>query len=279
MIDRDSILGTAEPPATAWDGELALALALAVETGLALEQRFGQVVGRLKPDGSLVSEADLAADGFIRHRLGLACPADGVISEEGEAVHAGQDRVWVVDPLDGTSNYLHGVPMWGVSIALLEAGRPVVGVSVFPSLGLAFRASLGGGAWEGGRRLVSAAGPRLGAQDLVTYCSRTPRRFDLRLPSKGRMLGSETLHLALVAAGATQGSLSATSFLWDLAAGWLLVEEAGGRMEVLDGPAPWPLATGAYAERSFATLAAGSPGLAAELRAGLRPLGAGLAPA
>lgn len=259
-----------------WALELVEARAVAVEVGDLLLDAFGRVTGRPKADGSLVTEADLAADGYISERLLAAFPGDAVLSEEGAKDYRGEQRVWVVDPLDGTSNYCHGVPMWGVSLALVEEGRPVVAVSHFPCLRLSFWAAAGQGAWADGRRLGTVASPHLAATDLVTFCSRTPQRYDLQLAGQGRMLGCETLNLALVAAGAVHASLAATSGLWDLAAGWLLVEEAGGLIQTLDDQPVWPLAAVDYGRRSFATVAAGNAELMASVRAGLRPRSASI---
>ena len=197
------------PPAHR-SAELALALDVATAAGEQLLTTFGRVTGRPKPDGSPVTDADLAADALIAGRLNAAFPADAVLSEESTTTFGGESRVWVVDPLDGTSNYCHGVPLWGVSLALVERGRPVVAVSHFPCLRHTFWAVAGHGAWDGQRRLGAVASPAISDDDLVTFCSRMPRRFDLHLAGRGRMLGSETLSLALVAAGAVHASLAAT---------------------------------------------------------------------
>jgi myo-inositol-1(or 4)-monophosphatase len=273
MMDRNALYRAFSDRARGlpWSAELATASSVAGAAGAQLLESFGRVTGRPKADGSLITDADLAADQLITEHLLAAFPGDSVLSEEGAKGYAGEHRLWVVDPLDGTSNYCHGVPLWGVSLALVEAGRPVVAVSHFPCLRLSFWAVAGHGAWEDGRRLGTVADPTLRSGDLVTYCSRTPLRFELQLGGQGRMLGCETLNLALVAAGAVHASLAATSGLWDLAAGCLLVEEAGGVIHSLDDEAIWPLAHGDYGRRTFATMAVGNRGLMDVVRAGLRP--------
>jgi myo-inositol-1(or 4)-monophosphatase len=271
MIDREALfqvvsrLGRQMP----WSTELDLAVSAAEEAGGMLLGSFGRTTGQPKPDGSIVTEADLAADAFLSQRLNGAFPEDAVLSEEGRHGFDGQGRVWVVDPLDGSSNYMHGVPLWGVSLALVEGGRPVLGVSHFPCLRRTFWAVQGHGAFDGGRRMTAATSGTLATADLVTFCSRTPPRYELRVAATGRMLGSETLHLALVASGEVHASLAATSYLWDLAAGWLLVTESGGAIQTLDAGTIWPLAPGDYGSRTFATAAAGNELLLAEVLAGL----------
>jgi myo-inositol-1(or 4)-monophosphatase len=252
---------------------LRAATEVAHEAGSFLLDVFGTVTAERKHDGSLVSAADREADRRITAGLAAAFPGDAVLSEESGTGCASTDRLWVVDPLDGTTNYCQGVPLWGVSLALVEHGRPVLAVCHFPTLRLTFQAMRGGGAWESGRRLYAASAVGVGADDVVAYCSRTARRYDLALEARGRTLGSAVLDYALVAAGTFPISLEATAHVWDLAAGWLLVEEAGGVVRTLDGEPVWPLRPGEYRDRVFPTVAAGNEALLAQALAGLRPRG------
>jgi len=251
--------------------ELDGARRVAQDAGEYLLGVFGSVTGRPKADGSLVSEADLEADRRIGAALREAFPGDAVLSEEGDTGYRGEARVWIVDPLDGTTNFCHGVGVWGVSLALVEGGRPVVGVSHFPPLGQTFTAVRGGGAWEGDRRLSLPPTAGFDANDIVAICSRTLERLDLGFQAKGRLLGSAVLNYALVAAGRAGASIESTAHIWDLAAGWLLVEEAGGVIETLDGAAVWPLAPGDYADAVFPTIAATGPERLSLTRSRVRP--------
>jgi myo-inositol-1(or 4)-monophosphatase len=273
MYDRKALFRAFAGPM--WTGarqhELAVACSAAEAAGAYLLGVFGESEGRPKADGSLVTDADVASDQLIAARLSESFPGDAVLSEELSTHYDGADRVWIVDPLDGTANFCHGVPMWGVTLALVEDGRPVIGVSHFPCLRLTFTAVRGEGAWQGTRRLNAATISHLGANDLVAHCSRTPSRYDISLDGKGRILGSEALNLALVASGAVQASIAATAHVWDLAAGWLLVEEAGGAMALLDGGTVWPLPAADYADRAFATVATGNAALMDSIRDGIRP--------
>ncbi|MEO8083231.1 MAG: inositol monophosphatase family protein [Ardenticatenales bacterium] len=235
---------------------------------LLLGRRGDQAICR-KPDGSIVTAADISADNLIASRLHAAFPDDAILSEEAAARFDG-GRTWVVDPLDGTTNFAAGLPVWGVTMALLENGVPTVGVSVFPCLGLDYTAILGGGAWEGTRRLGPAGdpSPHLGPDDLIAQCSRTAARFALDLPAARRSLGSTAFHLAMVAAGTCRASVTVDAGIWDVAAGWLLVSEAGGTVADEDGRSPWPLDRGDWSMRRVTTLAAGdAPSYAAVRRA------------
>jgi fructose-1,6-bisphosphatase/inositol monophosphatase family enzyme len=251
--------------------ELQAALDAAREAGRAL---LGAEPGRLsrKDDGSVVSEADLLADALICARLATAFPGDAILSEESRSWYGGDQRVWVVDPLDGSANFVQRVPIWGVSLALIVGGRPVLGVSHYPTLDLTFAALAGRGAWDARHRLRSAAHLDTGANDLVFHCSRTPEQYRLSLVAKTRVLGCSSLSYALVAHGAARGSIDATARVWDLAAGWLLVEEAGGAIEMLAGQPVWPLGAGDYAGVGFATVAAVDEVRLREIKSGLAPL-------
>jgi myo-inositol-1(or 4)-monophosphatase len=250
---------------------LEVAHASALEVGRFLLGAFGTVKGRPKADGTLVSAADLEADARLTRALCAAFPADEIVSEEGGTRYAGARRVWIVDPLDGTSNYCQGVPIWGVTLALVEDGRPVVGVSHFPTLDLTFAGVRGAGAWEGNRRLHAGGRGAISPDDLIAHCSQTLTRFELQLGGRERIFGSSALNYALVAAGAARASIEITARLWDLAAGWLLIEEAGGAIDTLGGPAVWPLEAADYGVRTYQTLAAGSAELLATASAGVRP--------
>ncbi len=250
--------------------EVDVARTVATEAGQVLVAASKNVVVERKADGTPVTEADRRVDLLIRERLSVAFPGDELLSEEAGTSYKGGRRVWVIDPLDGTANFAAGVPLWGVTMALVSDGRPVVGVSVFPKLGMHFSAVAGKGAWLGERRLWTQDRGDYGADDLIALCSRTPSRYALDLQARRRVLGSAALNFALVASGTFRASIASTARLWDLAAGWLIVEEARGLVNVLDGPAPWPLQTGEYGALGYPTLAAATPEIFAQTRMRVR---------
>ena len=263
----------ASPTLGTFARELSVARDVAESAGAYLMEVFGTVTGHRKADGTLVTSADLESNRRIIAGLKAAFPGDEIVSEEIGTTYYGGARVWIVDPLDGTSNYCHRIPIWGTTLALLVDGYPVVGVSHFPTLGFTCTAQRGGGAWEKDRPLRSGTGSGITEDDLIAYCSRTARHYSLNFPAKGRMLGSAALNFALVAAGAVRMSMEQTARVWDVAAGWLLVEEAGGMVGRLDGQSMWPLPPGEYRDRKINTLAACNAEVYQTARAGVKAKG------
>lgn len=201
----------------------------------------------------LVTEVDLAAERLILGILQAAFPDDRVVAEESAAdVEPGQ-RTWYVDPLDGTTNFSHGLPHFCVSIALVDAEGPAVGVVHDPLRGWTFHAVRGGGAWRDGQRLSVTLRDDLSSALLATgfpYDRRTNPDNNMREAAWMirqcvglRRAGAAALDLAWVAAGWLDGYWEQKLKAWDLAAGALLVTEAGGTVTCLDG-SPLDLAAG-----------------------------------
>lgn len=185
-----------------------------------------------------VSDADRAAEQLIADRLLDARPDDGLLGEEDQAARPGSSGLrWVVDPLDGTVNFLYGLSSWSVSIACEDEAGALVGVVHHPTAGETFRAVRGGGAWLGDRRLAVSGAPTL-AETLVAtgFSYDSAVRADQGaligslLPDVRdvRRCGSAALDLAWCAAGRVDGYLEFALQPWDWAAGALLVREAGG---------------------------------------------------
>lgn len=246
-----------------WDEPLAFALALADQVSKHLVARLDQVTAATKHDGSLVSEADIEADHLIHDAIRARFPDHGIVSEE--LVHeVGEEAFqWVVDPIDGTTNYLSGLPIWGVLLALLHQGRPVLAVQHFPCLGECYHALLGGGAFCNDRRLHTNQTTTLQGHQILVACSRSWRHFEVTgIHAKPRVLGSVGYDFGLVARGTAMLGLSAIPHLWDLAGGWLLLSEAGGVVDVIPDrngavQPPFPVQAGInYRDRTFPLLMA-----------------------
>jgi len=194
---------------------------------------------------NLVTEMDARAEALIIQRLGDAFPDDAILSEEAGSRPGRTGRRWIIDPLDGTTNYAHGLPIFAVSIALEVERRVSVGVVYDPNLDELFWAERGGGAWLGATRLAVSATPTLDEALLATgfpYTIRETRDTNLpeyaafSLKSRGvRRLGSAVLYLSWLAAGRLDGYWELRVGAWDVAAGSLFVEEAGGRVTDLRG--------------------------------------------
>lgn len=258
---------------------LAFAAQLAQETGQLLRSYFDPAgtSAWLKPDRSLLTEADLAADRLIAAAIQEHYPGEALISEElhpalKTASGPPDAGTWVVDPLDGTTNFSVGLPIWGVSIARFDGGLPEAAAIHFPLFDELYTARRGEGAFVNGARLrVQPPGPERTAT-FFSCCSRTHRLYEVGLRYKTRILGSAAYTFCAVARGMAIAGFEATPKIWDIAGGWLVVAEAGGEVETRDGSAPFPLRPETdYRLRDFPTLAAAGPQILAEARRQLRP--------
>jgi myo-inositol-1(or 4)-monophosphatase len=213
-----------------------------------LEEWRSRFTVREKARFDLVTEADLASQRAIRDYLQGRFPGHDFLGEEGPDAKArpGPDAppTWIVDPLDGTTNYVHDCPLYCVSIGLQVAGELVVGVVFDPARQEMFAAAKGQGAWLGSRRLQTSPASRLEEALLATGFppdlrgqERTLawfRYFSLRTRSL-RRTGSTALNLAYVAAGRFDGYWAFDNHAWDVAGGVVLVREAGGVFTNVDG--------------------------------------------
>src|SRR5438067_8894122 len=205
---------------------------------------------REKARFDLVTDADLASQKAIADYLARRYPDHAFLGEEDRSPHArpGPDAppTWVVDPLDGTTNYVHDCPLYCVSIGLQVAGEMVVGVVLDPSRQELFHAAKGQGAWVNDRRLQASRAARLDEALLATgfppdmrgqeRALEWWRYFSLRARSL-RRTGTTALNLAYVAAGRFDGFWAFDNNAWDVAAGVVLVREAGGRVTAPGGGA------------------------------------------
>jgi myo-inositol-1(or 4)-monophosphatase len=196
----------------------------------------------------LVTEADVFSQRIIREFLAQHYPHHRFVGEEDEnhCPHPGTDAppTWIVDPLDGTTNYVHDCPLYCVSIGLQVAGELVVGVVLDPSRPELFTAAKGQGAWLNGRRLRTTTTACLEKALLATgfppdlhgqeYMLEWFRRLSLQTQSL-RRTGSTALNLAYVAAGRFDGFWGFGNHAWDVAAGAVLIREAGGTVSNIDG--------------------------------------------
>lgn len=198
-----------------------------------------RIVAESKPDASLVTHVDRQVEAMVRERLASLHPEAGFWGEE-----TGRERVeardlWVVDPIDGTTNMVFGVPFWGVSIGLLRDARPYAGVFHIPPLGETYWAVAGRGAFWNGRRIQARPRTSLRREDVISISSECFALLDLsRFPGRVRNLGSAAAHCAYTARGALCGHVTRDDRLHDLAAVLCIAEEAGCRMEYLRGGEP-----------------------------------------
>ncbi|MDT7603624.1 MAG: monophosphatase, partial [Acidobacteriota bacterium] len=224
------------------------AIQTARDAGRVLAERFGRALEvSNKGDIDLVTEADLAAERLIVERIGSYHPRHAILAEEsGDTSRDGEpsEFKWIVDPLDGTTNYAHGYPCFCVSIALEQAGEIILGVVYDPTRDEAFAAERGEGATLNGRRIRVSDVEDLNRAMLCTgfpYDVRERGAFARHFSNfimhaqAVRRDGSAALDLAYVACGRFDGFWEEGLRAWDVAAGRLLVEEAGGRVSRYDG--------------------------------------------
>jgi myo-inositol-1(or 4)-monophosphatase len=233
------------PHAAELDRRLEFTVRAARRAGEILMEGYGrshQV--QWKGDVNLLTEYDLRAEELLVRSIGQDFPGEAILAEEGGQTGSGEAR-WVVDPLDGTTNFAHGLPLFSISIAWCLGQEPWMGVVYDPTRGEVFRATRGGGARLGERRLSVSTTADLDQALLVTgfpYDIRTNPENNLdhyaafAVRSRGvRRLGSAALDLAYVAAGRFDGYWEMRLSPWDWSAGVLLVLEAGGRISRVDG--------------------------------------------
>ncbi|MCO4747271.1 MAG: inositol monophosphatase [Proteobacteria bacterium] len=214
--------------------EARLLTTLLEQAGHAALERFGRVKARLKSDGSEVTEADLAASAILVEGLARAFPGCAVISEEGEAV-SGSGGTWYVDPIDGTAAFLEGLPTWGPTVTFIEDQELRMGALHLPRVNEHWFAEKGGGAWRDGARLEPLDPGELTRRHSICVPSRFHNLDALPWLGKVRCLGSSAIHLAQVAAGGSVATVIPFWEIWDVGAGVLLIEEAGGSIQDFSG--------------------------------------------
>ncbi|WP_170450875.1 inositol monophosphatase family protein [Ruegeria arenilitoris] len=199
----------------------------------------------MKGAGDFVSKADIAAENILKEELLGARPTYGWLAEEGGVIE-GEDptRRWIVDPLDGTTNFLHGLPHWAVSIALEHKGKIVAGVIYDPAKDEMFFAEKGEGAWMNDMRIRVSSRSRM-IESIFSTGLPFGGRSDLpaTLQDLARLMpacagvrrwGAAALDMAYVAAGRYEGFWERRLNAWDLAAGIIIVKEAGGFVQPLN---------------------------------------------
>ncbi len=240
---------SATPPRDPLESSRLIAAEIARDAGRVLMEGWGTrpAVGFKSEDINLVTEYDKRSEALIVERLAAAFPADRIVAEEGTNVvgERGALRVWYVDPLDGTTNFAHGMPIFSVSIGLSVNRRPVLGVVEAPAVGWSFAGTItGGGSTLNGKPIAPSRVDRLASALLVTGFPYARNPVQTNLPewsaftaaAQGtRRLGSAALDLCFVACGWLDGYWERALHPWDLVAGAAIVGGANGKVSDLDG--------------------------------------------
>ena len=197
---------------------------------------FGNISASNKSDGSLITSCDLWSDKTIVDGLSSIAPNEGVLSEEGGKLIPSSNAYWIVDPLDGTTNFAAGIPYWSISVARFVEGRPQSSFLIIPTLNKKFVSIKDKGVWLNNNKIEANQNNR--KSDCVSLCSRSIKILQKNpnsiFPGKIRLLGVSSLNLTSVAMGQTFGAIESTPKIWDIAAAWLLLEELNCSIDWLE---------------------------------------------
>ncbi len=266
--------------------DLQYAIDLARGAGRIVLDQYGKVERLTKTHAAAkeeaVTEADRASQRFIVAGLRRRVPDDGLVGEESETGQSitfdcpnPRGRVWVIDPIDGTNNFIAGLGAFAVCIGLLERGEPALGVVYDVTRDLPYSAARGEGAWLGTKRLRAADTPMSDSAMLMITsnlldpngrCPGWASRWLGQTNWKLRMLGSAALEAVQVAAGVAHGAITVNGKLWDVAAPAAIVLEAGGTFTDLTGKPVFPFDLANYNGAKVPVLAAGPEAHGALLR-------------
>ncbi|WP_421901899.1 inositol monophosphatase family protein [Maridesulfovibrio sp.] len=217
------------------------ATAAVLEAGEIIKESYNKPK-KIKHKGriDLVTETDLAVEKFLKAKLAKILPESSFLAEETSGDAELVDRTWIIDPLDGTTNFAHGLPMVATSVALWENGQVVLGIVNLPILNEVFTAVRGGGAFMNGEPIhvsdcdsleesLIATGFPYAIEEHVDFITDALSRVLVKTQGVRRP-GAAAFDLAYTACGRYEGYYENSLKPWDMAAGWLLVEEAGGRV-------------------------------------------------
>lgn len=226
---------------------LQIAKKLAHDAGrMALEyQERGLHIGTKSSPIDLVTDADTACEQLILKTIKSHFPDHSILTEESGLTEGSGDYKWIIDPIDGTTNFAHGLPFFAISIAVVHKGKPIIGVVEIPGIKETFWAQEGRGAYIGNKQIhVSKVGDLQKSLLATGFPYQRGARYDknvelfdaLYKPSQGvRRLGSASVDLCFTAAGRFDGFWEYDLETWDVAAGKIIVEEAGGTVTNMDG--------------------------------------------
>jgi myo-inositol-1(or 4)-monophosphatase len=197
-------------------------------------RHYQHISASRKHDNTLVTEADGEVERFLRRELGAAFPGDTLLGEELSVQDGSSNRVWALDPIDGTSAYAAGLPVWGVSVGLLVGGEPAAGAFFMPATG-EYYWSDGDGAWMNGRPIHVDESGHADDETVLCVTSEAHRHYGVRFAGKTRAFGSSAAHICFVARGAAAAAMLGHLALWDVAGALPVLRAAGGDLAYLPG--------------------------------------------
>jgi fructose-1,6-bisphosphatase/inositol monophosphatase family enzyme len=234
-------------------------------------RHFNETTPRIKPDQSFLTSADLEIEHYLIDRIRAAYPDCDVVSEEGtlERAHRGASDVWVIDPLDGTTAFVQGLPGWGIGIGLLHQGQPLFGLFYMPLLDDMTYTDSSRGVFSNSRSLHGAVRKDWGHKGFLAVSATAHRDFTINV-QRTRTLNSVGASLVYTARGAAAAAFIAKAHLWDLVAGAAILSRAGGELRFLSGGGI-DYATLLDGRLAREPIIAGHPGFVAELQRLIQP--------
>ena len=199
---------------------------------------YGKGKGRIKFDEALVTEAELHMNKFFSDRLHSRFPQHRIFvnnQEEKDYTHGQKRYLWIYDALDGVANFQAGIPLWGISLAVLENFWPVYGAIYLPATGDLFQAVAGQKAYWGSRQIQVSPQEDINDESLLLTFSRFHRYYRPTFPGKIRSLGCTAAHICYVAMGRAEAAVIANESYQGLAAAQIIVKAAGGQIHQMDG--------------------------------------------
>ena len=230
-----------------------IAVKAALEAGKMLKENFGRISGiKTKSDRNLVTDLDLKADEIITNIIKKAFKDDNILSEERDIPELTAEYTWIIDPIDGTHNFIRSIDIFGVSVGIAQGDKVIAGVIYMPISGELYSAVKGKSAYCNGNE-INVSNKDLSSSTLI-FDSTIHYNRDAMLTSLGsladkvfnvRMLGSTVRGLGYVADGKADLEVEYNDKVWDFAAGLLIIEEAGGKVTDLEGK-EWNIKTQGY---------------------------------
>lgn len=205
----------------------AFARGLARSGGAIAAGRYGRANPMLRFDSDLVTEVDLAIEDYIHKEVRERFPSHRFIGEQEVSREEGGGVTWAVDPIDGTASFSSAMPIWGISIAVFHETDPIIGVFYIPMTEELYSAALNMPALLNDREIRVSPEPVDNESLLFTY-SRFHNDFRTNFPGKVRCLGSSAAHICYVARGAASAAILGNIHIWDIAAGIIILQSAGG---------------------------------------------------
>lgn len=256
-----------------YEAERDFVLSLAREAAATALERAQRVKPQEKANKSFVTDLDHDLERLIRDRLAARFPDDVLTGEEYANAGGSGPRRWSIDPIDGTGNLVHALPLWAVSIGLIDQGEPALGVIAIPPLGELFWSVRGHGAYRDGERLSVPDAETFHNQDNVCVGTNALRSIDTRtLPGRLRDLGSACCEITFTACNRLQACTFLGEATHDVAAGVVIAAEAGCAFGTIDGRVLTPAQMVAETPVKVPTFVA-SPGRLKALMKMARPLG------